>query len=246
MLTGATLTNKYSLWYDALIAKARSREPLTGYRERHHVIPSCLGGSDAKSNLVTLTYREHFLAHWLLTKFTTGDVRKKMLHAMAATGGPRAGRVVASWQCKKARRARAEVMSVVMVGNKYALGRKHTAAAREKMSAAQVGNKKGLGNKNSLGLRFDYKPRPRMAGNQHTLGLKHTIEARAKMAAAHVGRPGRKHTIESKAKLAAAAVGRKHTTETRAKMSLANIARHARRRALAAGTAPVPDIKAAA
>ena len=38
------------------------------YSEKHHIIPRCLGGSDDKENLVILTAREHFLAHYLLTK----------------------------------------------------------------------------------------------------------------------------------------------------------------------------------
>ena len=39
----------------------------TGY-ELHHIIPVGLGGSDDQSNLVLFTYREHYVAHWLLTK----------------------------------------------------------------------------------------------------------------------------------------------------------------------------------
>lgn len=39
-----------------------------GYSEKHHIVPKCLGGSDDKFNLVVLTAREHFLAHYLLTK----------------------------------------------------------------------------------------------------------------------------------------------------------------------------------
>lgn len=34
----------------------------------HHIVPKCLGGSDEPSNLVVLSGREHFLAHYLLTK----------------------------------------------------------------------------------------------------------------------------------------------------------------------------------
>lgn len=41
---------------------------LIGYKERHHVIPKCMGGLNIKENLVNLTAREHFLAHRLLTK----------------------------------------------------------------------------------------------------------------------------------------------------------------------------------
>lgn len=38
------------------------------YFEVHHILPRCLGGSDEPDNLVVLTAREHFLAHYLLTK----------------------------------------------------------------------------------------------------------------------------------------------------------------------------------
>src|SRR3990167_9315455 len=57
----------YALHYDRLIARARSRT-LTGYRERHHVLPRCMGGSDASENLVDLTGEEHYVAHQLLVK----------------------------------------------------------------------------------------------------------------------------------------------------------------------------------
>ena len=36
------------------------------YCEMHHIIPRSEGGSDEPSNIVALTAREHFLAHWLL------------------------------------------------------------------------------------------------------------------------------------------------------------------------------------
>jgi len=57
----------YKLHYDKLIEKARKRK-LTSYKESHHIIPKCMGGSDKKENLVDLTAREHFVAHILLTK----------------------------------------------------------------------------------------------------------------------------------------------------------------------------------
>lgn len=42
------------------------------YYEKHHIIPKSLGGSNDESNLVLLTAREHFLAHYLLCKMTEG------------------------------------------------------------------------------------------------------------------------------------------------------------------------------
>lgn len=47
---------------------ARNRSKPEGYVERHHEIPKCIGGTDDPFNLVTLTAREHFLAHVLLAK----------------------------------------------------------------------------------------------------------------------------------------------------------------------------------
>ena len=64
--------NRYRRWYDALMAKARARNSLNGYSERHHIKPKSLGGSDVRSNIVRLTYREHYLAHWMLTKLKRG------------------------------------------------------------------------------------------------------------------------------------------------------------------------------
>lgn len=46
----------------------QSNRRLEGYTEKHHIIPKCLGGTDNKENLIELTAREHFLAHYLLTK----------------------------------------------------------------------------------------------------------------------------------------------------------------------------------
>lgn len=36
--------------------------------EIHHIILRCEGGTNERDNLVKLTYREHFLAHLLLSK----------------------------------------------------------------------------------------------------------------------------------------------------------------------------------
>jgi hypothetical protein len=58
----------YQRLYDALISKAQSRAKPEGYKESHHIIPRCLGGSDNKTNLVDLTAREHFIAHHCLHK----------------------------------------------------------------------------------------------------------------------------------------------------------------------------------
>ena len=59
----------YQKHYNLLIEKAQNRTILpTEYKENHHIIPRCLGGSDDKTNLVALMADEHFIAHLLLAK----------------------------------------------------------------------------------------------------------------------------------------------------------------------------------
>jgi len=75
------IQNKYKKWYDSIIAFANLRVNILAYSEKHHILPRSLGGSDNTTNLVTLSAREHFICHVLLTKFTTGANKQKMLYA---------------------------------------------------------------------------------------------------------------------------------------------------------------------
>lgn len=54
--------------YNQLISRAKDRGQVSGYTESHHIIPLCHGGTNNNDNLVALTAREHYLAHWLLYK----------------------------------------------------------------------------------------------------------------------------------------------------------------------------------
>ena len=74
--------NKYKKWYDMIVENAKHRK-LEGYKERHHIVPKCMGGSNRSENLVNLTAREHFVCHLLLTKFVSNTFyKKKMLNAL--------------------------------------------------------------------------------------------------------------------------------------------------------------------
>jgi len=67
----------YELHYENLITKyGKQQRPRDGFiYERHHVLPKALGGSNSKYNLMYLTGRQHFLAHWLLYKiFKTSEM----------------------------------------------------------------------------------------------------------------------------------------------------------------------------
>jgi hypothetical protein len=63
----------YHTHYTLLIERAKVRT-LTIYKEAHHIIPKCLGGTDDPNNLVDLTAREHYVAHILLAKIHGGTL----------------------------------------------------------------------------------------------------------------------------------------------------------------------------
>jgi hypothetical protein len=64
----------YQKIYDQITERAKIRK-LEGYKEKHHIIPKCLGGSNEKENLVELTAREHFLCHKLLCKIYPNETK---------------------------------------------------------------------------------------------------------------------------------------------------------------------------
>jgi hypothetical protein len=81
------LTNKYTATYFSIIHNAAQQSSRSRYLEKHHIIPVCMfvnnrskgvnpgfisGNPNRKDNLVSLTLREHFICHWLLTKMVVG------------------------------------------------------------------------------------------------------------------------------------------------------------------------------
>jgi hypothetical protein len=69
----------YPKIYNQIIERAKTRQ-LEGYKEKHHILPKCLGGSNDKENLVGLTAREHFLCHMLLVEIYPKE--NKLKHAL--------------------------------------------------------------------------------------------------------------------------------------------------------------------
>jgi len=185
----------YRRIHNLLIERARSRE-LTSDFERHHVVPRSIGGTNESSNIVRLTYREHFLVHWLLVKFTDGDVRRKMqcaLHQMAFRN--RGNRIVAAWQYEVSRKAKKAAQIGRPSGKS---GKKSSPETRAKLSEARRGEK------------------------NHFFGRHHSAETKAKLSAAN---RGRKPTPEEVARYRAATLGKPnpflgkhHSPEALAKM----------------------------
>ena len=72
----------YMYHYICLITKHGSAsKPITGYFERHHITPKCIGGVDDFQNLVYLSARCHLLAHWLLMKALPHERGLKVAYA---------------------------------------------------------------------------------------------------------------------------------------------------------------------
>lgn len=70
----------YQAIYDRIVARGKERL-IEGYKERHHIIPRCMGGSDEPDNLVDLTPEEHYVCHQLLVKIHP-DIGKLVYAAM--------------------------------------------------------------------------------------------------------------------------------------------------------------------
>ena len=65
-----THMNYHEIYFNLIAKCGHADKPSAGYYERHHILPKSLGGGNEAENLVYLSGRAHFLAHWLLYKMT--------------------------------------------------------------------------------------------------------------------------------------------------------------------------------
>lgn len=209
----------YVAHYDRLISRARDRT-LVGYRERHHVLPRCMGGTDALANIVELTAEEHYVAHQLLTKIFPSSPRLStaaVLMAKRCTGNKAYG-----WL----RRLNAEANR----GNTYSIGKIRSPEVRAKISAGKLGKsikpcsdeRREKISKALLGREFSLEHRANLStakvGNKYRLGKIFSQEARAKISTSLTGKTLSKETRE---KLSAARKGVPKSLEHRKKISAA-------------------------
>jgi hypothetical protein len=147
----------YQKIHDQIIERAKSRK-LDGYKEIHHIIPRCLGGSDKKSNLVELTAREHFIIHKLLCKIYPDN--KSIFYgyycmAHMKNQNQDRGYKVSSKEYEELRRIHSQLISERQMGHEVTvetrkklrdanLGKKYTRSNeyRKKLSDAHKGKKK--------------------------------------------------------------------------------------------------------
>lgn len=111
----------YKKLYNRLI-QHRQCTPADGYTEVHHIVPKCVGGSDDPTNLIALTAREHFIAHYLLSKMypTGSNAWHKTNHAfmMMKSSNKKQPRYFNNRLYESARKHFSIVMSTIQSGEK--------------------------------------------------------------------------------------------------------------------------------
>jgi hypothetical protein len=203
------LENKYKLWHDKIIARAKNRT-LEGYKEIHHIIPKSCGGLNNKDNLVILTAREHYIVHLLLIKFIEKKYYFKMVKAFHAMSSMKTKYLKRDFKInsklfEKYRKKYSEYMKLnnpsfndetkkkISIANK---GRKMPQSFFDKIKNKVISketrnklSKKLIGNKRRLGVSIPLEQRIQqskfMAGNKLNLGRKFSQEVKNKMSLAH-------------------------------------------------------------
>lgn len=183
----------YQRLYDSLCLRGQSSRLLTGYTEKHHIIPKCMGGTNDKANLTILTGKEHFICHRLLVKIYPHNNKLQFALWRMVNGrgiflqGKSRGYKITPAVYETCRIKMAEKVRILNTGYK------HTLESKQKMSEFRIGTKQSL----------ETIERRRQAH----LGRKNTKETIIKMRVAAASRP--QTSLETIIKLKAAWIKRK-------------------------------------
>lgn len=149
------IKNKYNKWYWNIIENSKMRILENNvYTEKHHIIPKSLGGPDSLDNIATLTAKEHFICHLLLTKMVEGKARASMCYAawQMTMSNNRPRYKVSSRMYELLRTQLSESLigrtfseetkrkiGAKSAGRKPMLGKTHSAETKQKISDAHTG-----------------------------------------------------------------------------------------------------------
>lgn len=126
----------YQKIYNDLIQSRKINPTKSDYYETHHILPKSMGGDNSKDNLVKLTAREHFIAHWLLWRIYRNKETALAFHSMTIGNNKQKERYYNSKGYEEARKA----SSINSKGiNNFFYGKKHTKIALLKMSKSKKG-----------------------------------------------------------------------------------------------------------
>lgn len=132
----------YEKIYNDLIESRKNRQIINSeYYETHHIIPKSLGGTNRNSNLIKLTAREHFLAHWLLYRIHKNQATAFAFYIMAKgiKGNETNRSVFSSIAYSEAKKAKSECVKVLNSKNKK--GKPLSPITKQKLSVSLSGRK---------------------------------------------------------------------------------------------------------
>ena len=121
---------RYQRFIDSL-----KNQVVGGYSEVHHIVPISMGGSNDKSNLIALTARQHYVAHWILARALGGSAARAFF--MMSNFGKYGA--VNSTTYEKARKEYAKQVSLQLKGKPSQCD--FSDATRQKMREAKIGRK---------------------------------------------------------------------------------------------------------
>ena len=126
--------NRYERFIDSL-----KEQNVEGYSEVHHIVPRSMGGTNDKNNLIRLTARQHFIAHWMLWKAYGGKMTMAF-HAMVYRYNKKIKRYtkVNSRTHSKLIEEHASLISILNMNNTYALGYKWNEESKQKLRDARA------------------------------------------------------------------------------------------------------------
>lgn len=212
------IANKYTDLYFRIINNANSRVS-EGYTEKHHIIPKSTNGDNDSDNLVTLTAREHFLCHYLLTKMFEKDTKEyvSMVRAfyMMRAASKRHDRYMNSRLYETNKAAYSKIASERMSGeNNPQWNRKWTDEEKAEHGAKIKGR-----------VQPQHEKEKQIAAITGRTRDPFSDEWRDNLSKAGAGKNnsmyGKKHTADAKAKMSIKAKGRKQSAETIEKKRLA-------------------------
>jgi hypothetical protein len=136
--------------YMRLIEYAK-QHPFVCQVEKHHIVPRSMGGSNYKSNLVNLSPRWHFVAHWMLWKAYRNAKMANAFWTMACCNGERINsktyeivRSVAVKAIAESKRGKTTSDRQKAVVSALMSGRVVSEETRKKISEANKGKKRSL------------------------------------------------------------------------------------------------------
>jgi hypothetical protein len=184
-------------------SRPKKKGPTT---DLHHILPRSMGGSETKDNLISISFREHYIAHLMLWKAYGGKMVSAfhlIVYGKPSKASRDHGKRPTSRQmsvlheeyrkeCGKRTEARKAQIKRMQEGNK---GKTRPSWVLEKMSSAQKGVPRNYSPEGKERRRLALSKR--MTESHPMKGKKHTEETREKMRKAKEGKGASERQVEA-------------------------------------------------